>query len=168
MSPRFSTTWRRVNHVLHKDAEAEAAYKRALAIREKAEGEKPIDIAPTLYNLGVLYLDQGKLADAEPLLKRALTIREKALGADHPDVATSLEALGWLYAKQGKLAEAEPLLKRAISTYESTLGANHPHVARCCAKMAHACCAGQERRGRNLAANKRSRSSKRLRELPTL
>ena len=25
-----------VNHVLHKDAEAEAAYKRALAIREKA------------------------------------------------------------------------------------------------------------------------------------
>ena len=53
-------------------------------------------------------------------------------------------------AKQGKLAEAEPLLKRAISTYESTLGADHPHVARCCAKMAHACCAGEERRGRVL------------------
>src|SRR5262249_27427266 len=92
-------------------------------------------------NLGVLYLDQGKLDQAEPLLRRALAIREEALGAGHPDVATSLEALGWLSARQGKVAEAEPLLQRAISTYEAALGGDHPDVARCCAKMAHACCA---------------------------
>ena len=116
----------------------------------------------------MLYLDQGKLADAEPLLKRALTIREKALGADHPDVATSLEALGWLYAKQGKLAEAEPLLKRAISTYESTLGAE-PSARGTVLREDGPRLLRRARTTRpSLAASKRSRSSKRLRRLPTL
>ena len=70
-----------------KYAEAEALYKRALAIREKALGADHPDVAETLYNLAVVYRPQGKYADAEALYKRALAIREKALGPDHPDVA---------------------------------------------------------------------------------
>ncbi|HMB05209.1 MAG TPA: tetratricopeptide repeat protein [Isosphaeraceae bacterium] len=159
-----------IAHVQGKNAEAEAFYKRALAVREKAPGaieyycpmhpniirsesghcpicgmplakrKKETDLAPTLHNLGTLYLDQGKFAEAEPLFKQVLNIREKSLGPEHPDVATSLEALGALYAKQGKHAEAETYLKRALAIYEKTLGPDHPHVARCCAKMGLVCC----------------------------
>ena len=39
-------------HLLGNLPEAETLYKRVLAIREKLENGKPIDLAPTLHNLG--------------------------------------------------------------------------------------------------------------------
>ena len=50
-----------------KYADAEALFKRALAIREKALGAGHPDVADTLNNLADVYLAQGKYADAEGL-----------------------------------------------------------------------------------------------------
>ena len=71
---RPSTTWPVVYETQGKYADAEALYKRALAIREKALGQDHPDVARTLNNLAVVYKDQGKYADAEGLYKRALAI----------------------------------------------------------------------------------------------
>src|SRR2546427_1942840 len=76
-----------------KYAEAEALYKRALAIREKTLGPDHPEVATSLNNLAVLYHDERKNAEAEALYKRALTIQEKTLGTDHLEVATSLNNL---------------------------------------------------------------------------
>ena len=48
-----------------KYAEAEALYKRALEIKEKALGADHPAVAMTLNNLAVLYQGQAKYADAE-------------------------------------------------------------------------------------------------------
>jgi tetratricopeptide (TPR) repeat protein len=95
-------------------AEAEALYKRALAISEKALGPDHPEVAESLNNLAELYGAQGRYADAEPLYKRALAIREKALGPDHPEVAESLNDLAELYRAQGRYADAMPLVQITI------------------------------------------------------
>ena len=53
-SPPPSTTWRRPIISWGRFAEAEAEYKRALTIREKAAEARPAELAPTLHNLGAL------------------------------------------------------------------------------------------------------------------
>ena len=67
-----------------KYADAEALYKRALAIEEKAHSKDHPLVAYPLIGLAILYNEEGKYTDAEGLNKRALAIREKALGKDHP------------------------------------------------------------------------------------
>ena len=96
---------------------------------EKALGPDHPDVAQSLNNLALLYVNQGRYADAEPLYKRSLAINEKALGPDHPDVATSLNNLAVLYANQGRYADAEPLYKRSLAIREKALGPDHPDVA---------------------------------------
>jgi tetratricopeptide (TPR) repeat protein len=107
--------------------EAEALYKRALAVSEKSLGPDHPDTATSLHNLAYLYHRQEKYAEAEPLYKRALAVSEKALDPDH-QLATiiTLNNLAELYKTQKKYAEAEPLYKRAIAMYEKGLSYKHP------------------------------------------
>jgi len=63
---------------------AEALFKRALAIDERALGPEHADVAVSLNNLAVLYQNEGRYADAEPIYKRTLAILEKTLGPDDP------------------------------------------------------------------------------------
>jgi tetratricopeptide (TPR) repeat protein len=121
-----------LHHAQNHFVQAECYYRRALAVREKIGNVR--DLAPTLYNLGVLYNDLRNAA-AEPLLKRSLTLREKALGPDHLDVAASLEGLAALHARQGRSTSAEPLYQWAVVILEKALGADHPEVARCLTKL---------------------------------
>jgi len=96
-------------------AEAEALFKRSLAIWEKALGADHPHVALSLNNLAVLYRIQGQDGQAEPLCKRSLGIREKALGPVHPHVAESLENLARLYGPTNRMKEAEVLEKRAAA-----------------------------------------------------
>ena len=96
-----------------KYAEAEAHYKRALAIREAKLGKDHPDVARTLNNLADVYEAQGKYAEAEAHYKRALAIREAKLGKDHPDVAQTLNNLAVVYRAQGKIAEALAYARKA-------------------------------------------------------
>src|SRR2546428_8884116 len=95
-----------------KYAEAEALYKRALAIREKTLGPDHPEGATSLNNLAVLYHDERKNAEAEALYKRAPAIRGKTWGPDHPDVASRLNNLAGLYHENPKNAKADRLVQR--------------------------------------------------------
>ncbi|KAF7502885.1 hypothetical protein GJ744_004954 [Endocarpon pusillum] len=75
-----------------------------------------------LYNLGLLYADQGKLAEAEAMYTRALQGKEEALGPKHTSTLDTVNNLGNLYKNQGKLAEAEAMYTRALQGYEMAIG----------------------------------------------
>jgi tetratricopeptide (TPR) repeat protein len=54
--------------------QATTLLRRALAIREQAQGPEHLDVAGVLQRLGASLRQLGDLAEAEPLLKRALAI----------------------------------------------------------------------------------------------
>ena len=109
--------------------EAEALYKRALAIREGLPAE-PLALAATLGSLATLHSSQEKLAEAERLFKRSLEIRQSSQPGNHADIAQDLHNLATFYSNRGRYAEAELLFKRALEIIEQALPAGHPNIAR--------------------------------------
>jgi tetratricopeptide (TPR) repeat protein len=77
-----------------KDAEAEALYRRALAIFERLYGPDHYERAVNSNNLAALLHARGEYAEAEQLYQRALAIKENLLGPEHPDMAMTLSNLG--------------------------------------------------------------------------
>ena len=69
--------------------QAATLFRRALTIREQAQGLEHPDVANVLQGLGASLRLSGEIAEAEPLLKRALAIRERSLGPEHPAVANA-------------------------------------------------------------------------------
>ena len=90
---------------LKRYGEAEALYRRALAIREKVLGPDHLDVASTLKKLAQLYSDEGRFDLVETPYLRTLSIREKTLAPDHPDVLSALDDLASLYHIQGRYHE---------------------------------------------------------------
>lgn len=106
--------------------EAEALYKRAIALDEKAGPENAAGLATSLNNLALVYRAQRRLDDAAKLHERSLAMLEKTLGPNHPDVARSLNNLATLYRLQGQPERARPLQERAVEIADGTLGPQHP------------------------------------------
>lgn len=80
--------------------EAIATHRRVLWIREAALDPGHPDIAETLNNLGVAYMDVD-LDSAPAMLQRALAIREQALAADHEHTASTRTNLGIVLLRLG-------------------------------------------------------------------
>ncbi len=112
---------------LGKQAEAEAEYRKALAIYEKLAADFPAvpayrqELAASYLNLGLLLVGLGKRAEAEAEYRQALAIQER-LAADFPTVpeyrqhlATGHNNLGILLADLGKRAEAEAEYRKALA-----------------------------------------------------
>ena len=112
-----------------KYADAEALYKRALAIREKALGANHPDVARTLDNLAIVYWAQGKYAEAEGLYKRALAIREKALGARPPRCGHRPSTTWPACTRPRQVRRRRAALQARAGDREKALGADHPDVA---------------------------------------
>ena len=101
-------------------AEAERAYRRAVAIMEPLGGEPDLDCirVQALTNLGSLHRMRGNYGAAEPVLRRALQEAEKCFGADSVDVSTVLNDLGVLYKYMNRFAKAERCYQRALGILE--------------------------------------------------
>ncbi|KAI9875812.1 MAG: hypothetical protein M1830_007957 [Pleopsidium flavum] len=78
-----------------------------------------------LFNLGMLYRPQGKLAEAEVMYQQALTGYEKMLGPEHKSTLDTINDLGLLYMDQGKVSEAEVMYQQALTGYKKVLGPEH-------------------------------------------
>lgn len=92
---------------------AEALLQSALE-RERSElGDDHPMFARTLAQLGVLWLEQGRMAQAGEALRRALAIREQRLG-DHDDTADALHEYGTFLASTGDFEAAVATHRRAI------------------------------------------------------
>jgi tetratricopeptide (TPR) repeat protein len=106
--------WLTQRRLLPHAARCSHAVLNGMVIADGMEGE--------LYNLGSLYVDQGKLDEAEKMYQRALQGYEKAWGPGHTSTLDTVNNLGALYADQGKLDEAEKMYQRALQGYEKALG----------------------------------------------
>ena len=124
-------------------AEAEQAFREALAIRERAFGDHHADTAESVNNLAVLLSIQGDRdpVEVEQLERRGLALRRAVFGDRHLDTAQSLNNLAvFLYLRRGEgdVAAAAELLGEALAIREGQLGRDHPLVANTRSNLANA------------------------------
>jgi tetratricopeptide (TPR) repeat protein len=132
--------------------EAEALYRRAVALDEKAGPSNAVGLATSLNNLALVYRGQGRLDEAERAHLRSLNLLEDAVGPSHPDVARSLNNLATVYREQGKPDQARPLLERAVAIAETTLGPKHATTERLRRNLANPGMSARPKESRPVAA----------------
>jgi tetratricopeptide (TPR) repeat protein len=67
------------------------------------KGKDSFECASTLYNIGLVYIDQGKLIKALRYSERALIIYERVKGKDSFDCIDTLKNIGLILWNQDKL-----------------------------------------------------------------
>ncbi len=107
--------------------DAEALYRRSLAIEESLGREHP-NVATRLNNLARLLKDTNRVEEAEPMMRRALAIDEKSYGPEHPEIVIDLNNLALLLKDTNRVEEAEPLMRRALAIDEKSYGPEHPEI----------------------------------------
>ncbi|CAM9264189.1 unnamed protein product, partial [Laminaria digitata] len=110
-------------------AEVERLLRAHLLTQEAKLGRDGVEVAITLYSLGVCVRHAWRLDEAEGLLRRCLVIREAKLGPDDVRVATTLHELAVCVKDAGRLGEAEELLKRCLEIKKAKLCREHVGVA---------------------------------------
>lgn len=124
-------------HQLGRNAEAEAAFRKSLAIREVSDGAKSLRVAEDLNYLAMAVEAQGRLDEAETLQREAVEIFESQHDkADKGSFAKSLNNLGNLLQEKGALDEAEVMKRRAVRFAEEAFGPDHPKTLICVATLA--------------------------------
>jgi tetratricopeptide (TPR) repeat protein len=104
------------------------AYKAIKAVADVDNG-KNLMTAETLYLLGELNLDLGRLEDALVNARKAYLIRSELLGNEALEVALSANSLAQLYQEVREYEKAIPLNDQAVMIWKRELGADHPHVS---------------------------------------
>jgi tetratricopeptide (TPR) repeat protein/tRNA A-37 threonylcarbamoyl transferase component Bud32 len=105
---------------------AQTLLERALTLRRSALGEEHVDVAESMYRLGVLARSRGDNDRARELLSRALVIQLRVLGEVHPAVAETRYRLSLLGDAVDERIAAH---RRALATSQRVHGPEHPVVA---------------------------------------
>ncbi|MGD9680318.1 MAG: tetratricopeptide repeat protein [Candidatus Obscuribacterales bacterium] len=116
-----------IYHTQKKEDEATELLGRAIKVFEKRKAK--LQLASTLYNLGLIQEKCGRLSLAEKSFSRTLSIMESSQGQYHKSLLMVLPALAKVYARQGKTARAEQLYQRAIDISMRAFGPIHQEVA---------------------------------------
>ncbi len=104
------------------------AQEQVLALRRAHRGDRHVQVASSLVNLGATLFAMGELDAGEARIREALAIYEATVGADSPRVAVALTNLAQIHIHRGQLDLAQPLLQRAVAIKERALGAEHRGV----------------------------------------
>ena len=107
--------------------DAEAALRRALALRGGASGRPTAPVAQVLHTLAFVLLDLGRDRDAEDMFREALRLR-RAAEVPPAIMADSLLALGDALRSQSRYRDAETSYREALALRRATLSPNHPRV----------------------------------------
>lgn len=86
--------------------EAEQTYWRVVEIRHKHGGQRSLDVAAALDDLGSFYILQQSWSDAERLLRWSSDIKHELLGALSPEYLSTTSLLKGVLKKLGKPDEA--------------------------------------------------------------
>jgi tetratricopeptide (TPR) repeat protein len=110
-------------------ADAEAAFRGALAIVEAALGPTDPRLADSLTTLADVRAQRGDFTGAETLYRRALALVETAYGSADPRVVIPLGNLAGLYRTRERWDDAAALYRRLASMFERLMGPDDFHVA---------------------------------------
>jgi tetratricopeptide (TPR) repeat protein len=130
--PRVGTTLNSLGLVYRaekKFGEADAAYRRALAILGKTYPADSIDIANINFNIASLMFDQGHAGEALPFIRRTLGPYEKLLGSSSLKTAAALCMLGDALRLTKDFSEAEGPLRRCADIREANGGVHNTEFA---------------------------------------
>jgi len=98
-----------------KFAEAEAVWRKELALEKARSGEEHPWVANSLVNLAGVLERQGKFTEAEQRYREALAIRRKVLDSEDPALAGVLAGLTHFLIAQSNFTEAEPLARECLA-----------------------------------------------------
>lgn len=110
--------------------QAQDYYLQAQTLLENNLGPDHPEVATSLNDLAVIYVEQGKYKAAERPLAQVLSILEKVV--KQPDdlyLAIPIRHLATCYNAQGKYDEAEGLYNRALEIRRNKLPADSPDLA---------------------------------------
>ena len=113
----------------HALADAEAAFRGALAIFEAALGPADPRVADSMTALADVRAERRDFTGAESLYQRALAVNEMAYGPDDARLTSPLANLAGLYLTWERWDQAIPLYLRLANLFERLLGADDFHVA---------------------------------------
>lgn len=120
-----------VNSKANRYKDAVHACKKAVQIRETLLGKSHQELAVSLSQLGVAYLDLRQYEQALDCFRRALKIREDYFGSHHVKVAKILNNMGCVFFEMNELSDAQSAFKEALeiqrfllSTTENSSNAN--------------------------------------------
>jgi TonB family protein len=112
-----------------KFADALAAVKRALEIRERLLPRTDPRVAESLGQLGDLYMATSDHDNAQKTFERLLAIQEERFGANDVNLAFVFDRLAVLHYQHGKPAAAEEFYQRALAVREKAFGPENVEVA---------------------------------------
>jgi serine/threonine-protein kinase len=114
----------RVHLMMAKFPEARAELERSLALRVANLGPTHVDVAGSLFYLGVVMYRTSQFRQADSLTRRALAIRTAALGARHPANAEVLRQRAFIATELSDLNGAEQMARRALEIRRASLRPN--------------------------------------------
>lgn len=109
--------------------EAEAHYRRALALLRAHGLDGSLAAADVHHNLAGIAHSQGRFAEGLASAEASVRLRREHLGPDHPDLAADLHGLAAIQEGLGQVQPARDLYRQAIALVERTLGPDHLDVA---------------------------------------
>jgi tetratricopeptide (TPR) repeat protein len=112
-----------------KFAEAESAYRRALAVLERTYDVDTIDIANVNFNIASVMFDQGHQTEALPFARVTLVTYEKLLGDTSLKTAAVLCMIGDSLRLTRNFSQAEGPLRRCADIRETSGGMQNTDLA---------------------------------------
>lgn len=109
-------------------AQAEADYRRALALGLETADTDELRLAGILNNLGNLLVRRGDFDAATRELERSAALYRESLGPRHPSVGIALNNLGEVLMRRGEWQAARPIYEQAHAILVAALGSDHPNV----------------------------------------
>lgn len=98
-------------------------------VRAELLGQKSLEFAQSLNDLGMLYFRTGDLKRSAAMHEQVIDLKRTITGETHPSFATSLTNLAAVHKRQSQFDDAERLFDRAREIRLQTLGKNHPDYA---------------------------------------
>jgi TonB family protein len=93
--------------------EAEALFKRAVAVREK-QGADDVGVAEPLLSLAAFYQKIRRPAAAVPIYQRVIAVQERHFGPEGAPLVETLEQCACALREDKKLFEANEMTQRAV------------------------------------------------------
>ncbi|MCZ6835773.1 MAG: tetratricopeptide repeat protein, partial [Planctomycetota bacterium] len=98
---------------------------KTLETRKRALGDEHPNTLVSMFNLALLYVDQGRYDEAEPLFVKSLETEKRNLGDEHRDTLSIMNDLAYLYMNLGRYDEAEPLYIETMEIRKRVMGDEH-------------------------------------------
>ena len=128
----YEEKWEKGNALADSGAypEAEQEFLQALEMAEEFFGEEDHRVVRSLYDVGLMRVQQHRDSDAIPMFQRALALAEQAFGPQDQDVGLACSALARIYHRQKNYEAAEPLYQRSVEIYRNRPGTDQRAIRR--------------------------------------